>query len=109
MSLLQQSETHAFRLYHDYTETREGIDRYVNVVRRGSTVTNPSAAVLDTGEKLRVENSRRRHYEGKIDIGEPVQADSEAVVFDSRPSEGAVGPYANRGDLRRSRPLRNDR
>ena len=40
---LQQPETHAFRLYHDYTETREGIDRYLNVVRAGSKASNPSA------------------------------------------------------------------
>ncbi|MFB3069814.1 MAG: hypothetical protein ACE1ZF_03885, partial [Gemmatimonadales bacterium] len=32
---LQQPETHSFRLYHDYTEGRAGIDRYVNVVRSG--------------------------------------------------------------------------
>jgi hypothetical protein len=82
MYFLQQPETHAFRLYHDYTETREGIDRYVNVVRRGSTVTNPSATVLDTGEKLQVETLKGDALtKGKIDIGEPVQPDSEAVVI----------------------------
>jgi hypothetical protein len=30
---LQQPETHAFRLYHDYTESRPGADQYFNVVR----------------------------------------------------------------------------
>src|SRR5215813_1341648 len=49
---LQQPETHAFSLYHDYTESRPGIDKYLNVVREGSTVSDPSAYVLDTGEKL---------------------------------------------------------
>jgi hypothetical protein len=79
---LQPPETHAFRLYHDYTETREGIDRYVNVVRRGSTVTNPSATVLDTGEKLTIETLKGDAIaKAKIDIGEPVQPDSEAVVI----------------------------
>jgi hypothetical protein len=79
---LQPPETHAFRLYHDYTETREGIDRYVNVVRRGSTVTNPSATVLDTGEKLTIETLKGNAItKAKIDIGEPVQPDSEAVVI----------------------------
>jgi hypothetical protein len=53
--LLQQPETHAFDLYHDYTEERAGTDHYVNVVRAGSTVTNPSARNLDTGELLRFE------------------------------------------------------
>ncbi len=52
---LKQPETHAFSLYHDYTETRPGVDRYLNVVRAGSTVSDPSAIVLDTGEKLPVE------------------------------------------------------
>ena len=33
---LNPPETHSFRLFHDYTETREGMDRYLNVVRSGS-------------------------------------------------------------------------
>jgi len=49
---LQQPETHAFSLYHDYTESRPGVNRYLNVVREGSTASNPSAYILDTGEKL---------------------------------------------------------
>jgi hypothetical protein len=52
---LTQPEAHAFSLYHDYTETRPGVDRYLNVVRAGSTVSDPSAIVLDTGERLPVE------------------------------------------------------
>jgi hypothetical protein len=52
---LQQPETNAFSLYHDYTESREGIDKYLNVVRTGSTVSNPSAKNLDTGEALKGE------------------------------------------------------
>lgn len=52
---LQQPETHAFDLYHDYTETRPGMDHYINVVRAGSRVSNPSARNLDTGESLRHE------------------------------------------------------
>lgn len=57
--LLQQPETHAFDLYHDYTETRPGVDRYLNVVRAGSTVSNPRAVRLDTGEELRFDVERR--------------------------------------------------
>ena len=49
---LQQPETHAFDLYHDYTESRPGTSTYLNIVRGGSTVSNPSALNLDTGEKL---------------------------------------------------------
>jgi hypothetical protein len=49
---LNQPETHSFSLYHDYTESRPGADKYLNVVREGSTVSNPSAYILDTGEVL---------------------------------------------------------
>jgi hypothetical protein len=52
---LQQPETHAFDLYHDYTESRAGTSTYLNIVRAGSTVTNPRAMNLDTGEPLRHE------------------------------------------------------
>jgi hypothetical protein len=50
---LQQPETHAFDLFHDYTETRAGVAEYRNVVRAGSTVSNPRALILDTGEELK--------------------------------------------------------
>ena len=79
---LQQPETHAFDLYHDYTESRPGVDKYLNVVRGGSKASNPSALILDTGEKLVVETlSGTRITEAKIDIGEPVTATSEVVVI----------------------------
>jgi hypothetical protein len=52
---LQQPETHAFDLYHDYTESRVGVDKYLNVVRTGSSVSHPSARILDTGEDLKWE------------------------------------------------------
>ncbi len=55
---LLQPETSSFDLYHDYTETRPGIGRYPNVVRAGSTVSNPRAVNLDTGEELRHEVQR---------------------------------------------------
>jgi hypothetical protein len=50
---LRQPETHAFDLYHDYTESRAGESTYVNVVRTGSSVARPSARNLDTGDTLR--------------------------------------------------------
>ena len=79
---LQQPETHSFDLYHDYTEAREGVDRYVNVVRRGSTVSKPSARILDTGDALPAEtfigDAIRR---AGVDIGEEARPDSEAVVI----------------------------
>jgi hypothetical protein len=52
---LQQPETHAFDLYHDYTESRPGTSFYINEVRAGSTVSKPRARNLDTGEELKWE------------------------------------------------------
>lgn len=79
---LQQPETHAFRLYHDYTEAREGMDRYINVVRAGSKASNPSAKNLDTGENLKVETLKGDAIKQKnLDIGEPVTAETEVVVI----------------------------
>lgn len=79
---LQQPETHAFRLYHDYTETREGIDRYLNVVRAGSKASNPSAKMLDNGKELKVETLKGDAITQKgLDIGEPVTPETEVVVI----------------------------
>ena len=78
---LQPPETHAFSLYHDYTESRPGTDRYLNVVRGGSRVSNPSARNLDTGEPLKVETLRGQEIARRgIDIGGAPTAESEVVV-----------------------------
>ena len=78
---LKEPESHAFRLYHDYTESRPGIDKYVNVVRVGSTVSEPSAYVLDTGEKLETQiMSGEQLALAKIDAGEPVAPTAQVVV-----------------------------
>jgi tetratricopeptide (TPR) repeat protein len=55
---LEQPESGAFRLYHDYTEERAGVDRYLNVVRAGSRVSDPQAFSLDSGRELEVETLR---------------------------------------------------
>ena len=79
---LQQPETHAFRLYHDYTESRPGIDRYLNIVRPGSRASEPSARVLDTGEALEVETLRGAEITRRgLDIGEVVTSETEVVVI----------------------------
>lgn len=79
---LQQPETHSFRLYHDYTESREGVDRYLNVVRAGSRATDPSAKILDTGEALKVETLKGEEITKKgIDIEREVTEDTEVVVI----------------------------
>jgi len=78
---LRDPATHAFDLYHDYTESREGMDRYLNVVRQGSTVANPSARILDTGEALKSEIlGGDAITAARLDIGEPVRKDSEVVL-----------------------------
>ncbi len=79
---LQQPETNAFSLYHDYTESREGIDKYLNVVRTGSKVSNPSGVVLDTGEVLKAQIVTGVQAQAAgIDLGgERVAPDQEVVV-----------------------------
>jgi hypothetical protein len=81
---LNPPETHSFDLYHDYTEARAGIDKYLNVVRAGSKASQPSARILDTGEMLKVETLRGAAITAaKLDLGEdgPVKADTEVVVI----------------------------
>ena len=79
---LQQPETHSFRLYHDYTESREGMDKYLNVVRAGSKASNPSAYILDTGEKLKVETLKGDQIGEKgIRLGNEPTDDTEVVVI----------------------------
>jgi hypothetical protein len=79
---LQQPETHSFDLYHDYTESRPGMDKYLNVVRKGSRASKPSARILDTGEMLTAQTLRGGAITAAgLNIGEPVQPDSEVVVI----------------------------
>jgi hypothetical protein len=79
---LQEPSTGAFSLYHDYTESREGIGTYLNVVRTGSTVSNPSAKILDTGEALKgdILTGAQMKAAGIDPGGEPVAADQQVVV-----------------------------
>ncbi|NHZ73304.1 MAG: hypothetical protein GWP16_02395 [Nitrospirae bacterium] len=82
MYFLLQPETHSFQLYHDYTENRSGVDRYLNVVRPGSRAKEPSAMILDTGEDLEVETLRGREVSDKdLDIGEPITVETEVVAI----------------------------
>ena len=74
--------THSFSLYHDYTESRPGVAHYFNVVRTGSTVSNPSAVLLDTGEVLKVETLRGAELKKRgLDAGEPVTDATQIVVI----------------------------
>jgi hypothetical protein len=78
--------THSFNLYHDYTESRPGVAHYFNVVRAGSSVSNPSAVLLDTGEALKVETLTGAELKKRgLDAGEPL-ADTAQVVVISFPA-----------------------
>ena len=79
---LKEPQSHSFRLYHDYTESRPGVDKYLNVVRTGSTVSEPSAYVLDTGEKLETQiMSGEQLAAAKIEAGEAVAPTAQVVVI----------------------------
>ncbi|MBI5601422.1 MAG: hypothetical protein HY944_07630 [Gemmatimonadetes bacterium] len=78
---LRQPETHAFDLYHDYTESRPGVSTYINVVRAGSTVSGPSAMNLDTGEPVPFEVLKGDAItRAGLDVSN-VTPQTEAVVF----------------------------
>ena len=79
---LQEPSTNAFFLYHDYTESREGVDQYLNVVRTGSTVSKPSGRVLDTGQELAGEIMTGAQMKAAgIDAGgEPIAPDQQVVL-----------------------------
>jgi hypothetical protein len=78
---LQQPETHAFDLYHDYTETRPGTSTYLNVVRAGSAVSKPSARNLDSGESIPFEILKGDAItKAKLDV-RGVTPTTEVVVF----------------------------
>ena len=74
--------THSFSLYHDYTESRPGVAHYFNIVRAGSTVSHPSAVLLDTGEALKVETISGAELKKRgLDAGEPVTEATQIVVI----------------------------
>src|SRR6202046_4340109 len=79
---LQQPETHAFSLYHDYTERRPGINGYATVGGTGGVGSNPTAYVRDTGEKLKTEEmSGAEMVASKINAGETVDPKDRVVVI----------------------------
>ncbi|HVG09171.1 MAG TPA: hypothetical protein VNM67_15805 [Thermoanaerobaculia bacterium] len=87
---LQPPETHSFDLYHDYTESRPGVDRYLNVVRPGSTASSPAARNLDTGETLQVETLR----------GDQVRSDEEEIPADAEVVVAHFAPLPPGGSAR---------
>jgi hypothetical protein len=87
---LREPQTGAFDLYHDYTESRPGTSTYLNIVRAGSTVSNPRARNLDTGEELKWEVLKGPAITAaKLDVAN-VTPETEVVVFRFPPvAEGA--------------------
>ncbi len=78
---LQQPETHAFDLFHDFTETRVGTTAYLNVVRAGSTVSKPRAVNLDSGEPIAHDVLKGDAIiKAKLDVKD-VTAETEVVAF----------------------------
>jgi hypothetical protein len=74
--------SHSFSLYHDYTESRPGVAHYFNIVRAGSTVSNPSAVLLDTGDSLKVDTINGAELKKRgLDAGEPVTDTTQIVVI----------------------------
>ena len=83
---LQQPETHAFSLYHDYTETHAGVNGYANVVRAGSVVSHPSATILDTGMQLHAQQMRGAQLiASRINVGETPDPAARLVVIPFAP------------------------
>jgi hypothetical protein len=79
---LNEPRSHSFALYHDLTEARPGVDKYLNVVRPGSRVSNPSAAILDTGETLSTRLTTAAELTAlKIDVGERVPPSTQVVLI----------------------------
>jgi hypothetical protein len=82
---LNDPQTHSFALTHDYTEVRPGVATYVNIVRAGSTVSNPSGRNLDTGAPLRTEVVRGAAVQKLAPDATDLGANPEAVVFHFAP------------------------
>lgn len=78
---LDAPESHRFALTHDYTETRVGAATYVNIVRAGSIVSNPSGRDLDTGLPLSTEVVRGDAVKRAEPSAKDVDASTVAVLF----------------------------
>ena len=82
---LRQPETNSFDLYHDYTEARPGTSTYVNIVRAGSSVANPSGLNLDTGVPVKFAILKGRAISQAAPGTEGITPETNAVVFSFPP------------------------
>ena len=80
---LQQPETHAFDLYHDYTESRARHEHVPEHRARGQPRVEAAARNLDTGEPLRVGDRCRATAitRAKLEARPDVTPETEVVVF----------------------------
>jgi hypothetical protein len=83
---LQEPQSHAFRITHDYTERKEGASHYFNVVRAGSRVSDPESIDLDTGENLKWETlSGKQVKERKLPLTDVNDGAEVVVTYLARP------------------------
>ena len=80
---LQQPETHAFALYHDYTESRPGIGAYVQRRARRQPRVEPGGAPARHGRGAEGRDAQGRagpRREART-CGEPIAPETEVVVI----------------------------
>ncbi len=77
---LQEPSSQAFRITHDYTERKEGVQHYFNIVRAGSHVTEPESIDLDSGENLKWETLSGKQVKARKLPLSDVQDNAEVVV-----------------------------
>jgi hypothetical protein len=78
---LQQPQSHAFRAYYEVTESRPGVNAYVNVVRAGSVATDITAMELDTGETLKASAMNGAQLAAlQLNVGQPIDPNSRVIV-----------------------------
>ncbi len=83
---LPEPPSHPFRITHDYTERREGVKHYFNVVRTGSRVSDPESIDLDSGENLKWETlTGKQIKERKLPLPNVKDGAEVVVTFFARP------------------------
>lgn len=77
---LEPPPSNAFRITHDYTERKAGVQHYFNIVRAGSHVSAPESIDLDTGESLKWETLPGKTVKARKLPLNNVADDAEVVV-----------------------------
>lgn len=83
--------TNAFRITHDFTESRPGRAHYFNVVRTGSHVTDPGSLDLDSGNPLKYEVMTGKQAKArKIPLDEGTDDSEVVVTFFDKPIQAGT-------------------